>query len=348
MAIIGRLGDLCKMYQPKTISSDMLIADGPYPVFGANGIIGRYDQYNHENPELLMTCRGATCGTINVSLPFSWINGNAMVIHPLDNRIIFDYLKYHLQAIDLTTVITGAAQPQITRQSLVNVPIKVPSVEEQQEIVSELDLLSGIIERKNKQIEDLELLTKSLFFEMFGDPVANDKSWDVKSLKDICSRLYAGGDVPKGRFSKEKSLSYTVPILSNGKGASALYGYTDIPRESSPAITISGRGTIGYSTVQLKPFYPIIRLIVAVPLPMVNILYLQKHLSLMTFESTGGAIPQLTIPMVKDRQIIIPPLSLQEEFAKKIESVEKQVNSISQSLSDTETLLQSRMDYWFN
>jgi type I restriction enzyme S subunit len=72
------LGEVCEMYQPKTIGLKDLISDGQYPVFGANGLIGYYDKYNHEDPQLLITCRGATCGSVNISNPFSWITGNAM------------------------------------------------------------------------------------------------------------------------------------------------------------------------------------------------------------------------------------------------------------------------------
>ena len=73
------LGEACELYQPKTISSADLVADGKYPVYGANGVIGNYDKFNHAEPQLLVTCRGATCGSVNMSLPNAWINGNAMV-----------------------------------------------------------------------------------------------------------------------------------------------------------------------------------------------------------------------------------------------------------------------------
>jgi hypothetical protein len=63
------LGEMCEMYQPKTISGKEMVADGEYPVFGANGIIGHYDRFNHEDPQLLITCRGATCGSVNISAP---------------------------------------------------------------------------------------------------------------------------------------------------------------------------------------------------------------------------------------------------------------------------------------
>ncbi|HPB91842.1 MAG TPA: restriction endonuclease subunit S, partial [Rugosibacter sp.] len=61
------LGESCDIYQPKTISTKEMVPEGAYPVFGANGIIGRYDKFNHEEPQLLITCRGATCGSVNVS-----------------------------------------------------------------------------------------------------------------------------------------------------------------------------------------------------------------------------------------------------------------------------------------
>lgn len=71
-----------------------MVPDGAYPVFGANGIIGRYYQYNHEEPQLLITCRGATCGSVNISEPFSWITGNAMVVRPKSAEIDMRFLEY--------------------------------------------------------------------------------------------------------------------------------------------------------------------------------------------------------------------------------------------------------------
>ena len=95
-----KLGCLCTMYQPQTIATNQLNEHGRYLVYGANGIIGRYDKYNHEKSQLLMTCRGNTCGEITVTKPFSWINGNAMVISPCDNKINIKYLEYYLKHIN--------------------------------------------------------------------------------------------------------------------------------------------------------------------------------------------------------------------------------------------------------
>lgn len=118
-----------------------MVPDGAYPVFGANGIIGRYDQYNHEEPQLLITCRGATCGSVNISERFSWITGNAMVVRPKNAEIDMRFLEYLFRGgIDISKAITGAAQPQITRSNLSPLQISYPtSPTEQQRIVAILD-----------------------------------------------------------------------------------------------------------------------------------------------------------------------------------------------------------------
>ena len=104
------LTNICNVYQPKTISTKELLVDGTYPVYGANGQIGYYHKYNHELPEVLITCRGATCGSINKSVPKSWINGNAMVASPI-SAVILDknYLFYYLKSTSFDDYISGKA-----------------------------------------------------------------------------------------------------------------------------------------------------------------------------------------------------------------------------------------------
>lgn len=137
------LGETCRMYQPKTISAKDMVANGDYVVFGANGIIGRYDKYNHEHEQLLVTCRGATCGSVNISQPKSWITGNAMVIQPDLAKVSMRYMEYLFRGgIDLSKAITGSAQPQITRKSLEPIKFSYPSLKEQERIVETLDVAS--------------------------------------------------------------------------------------------------------------------------------------------------------------------------------------------------------------
>ena len=140
--------DACDAYQPMTISKSELVPDGAYPVYGANGVIGRYDQYNHEDPQLLITCRGATCGTVNVSHPFSWITGNAMVVDGTKSGLSLAFLReYFAKGFDFTTVISGSAQPQITRQSLAQLRMPVVNEDQQREIVRRIETAFGKIDR---------------------------------------------------------------------------------------------------------------------------------------------------------------------------------------------------------
>jgi restriction endonuclease S subunit len=167
------LGQVCRMYQPKTISIRQLTVGGSYKVYGANGVIGRYDKYNHEESQLLVTCRGATCGSVNVSEPFAWINGNAMVVKPDTGLVTFEYLKYaFVGGLDLSPAITGSAQPQITRQSLEVIRIDVPSLEEQRRIVLKLDSviveIEGLRDRVAIASEDLLALGRSLLSSAFA------------------------------------------------------------------------------------------------------------------------------------------------------------------------------------
>lgn len=126
-----------------------MVVDGEFVVFGANGIIGRYNEYNHKEAEVLITCRGATCGAINVSLPFSWINGNAMVISPLyENIPSKSFLELYLKGINMNEYITGTAQPQITREELSKMKLPIPPLEEQKRIVE-------YISKANNQLDSM-------------------------------------------------------------------------------------------------------------------------------------------------------------------------------------------------
>ena len=179
---VARLGDICKIYQPRTISQKDMIDSGEYFVFGANGIIGRYNQYNHEDPEVLVTCRGATCGTVNKSFPKSWITGNAMVVTPLNNHVCKDYLFYLLRHSDLTAAISGSAQPQITRQDLVPLKIPHPPVELQREIVAEIEGYQRVIDGARAVVEN------------YRSRIEVDPEWPVVPLGNVCSM---GGNITK-------------------------------------------------------------------------------------------------------------------------------------------------------
>ena len=179
-----KLTDICTPKQWKTISTSELLKDG-YPVYGANGIIGYYNQYNHESETVLITCRGATCGEVNISLPKSYINGNAMCLDNLKTECCLKYIYYYLKYYDFTQVISGTAQPQITISGLTKVELPLFSIEKQKKIAQNLDKLIHLIDLCNSILYRLDLLVKSRFVEMFGDPETNPKNWNKTPLSEI-------------------------------------------------------------------------------------------------------------------------------------------------------------------
>ena len=112
------LGDFCEMYQPQTIGTNELVSNGLYRVYGANGIVGRYDKYNHEESEIAMACRGNSCGVLNRTMPYSWITGDAMVIRMRNNDCCNEFIKQALPYMNIAGAITGSGQPQLTRENL--------------------------------------------------------------------------------------------------------------------------------------------------------------------------------------------------------------------------------------
>lgn len=112
------LGDFCEMYQPKTIGLNEMTKGGPYRVYGANGRIGYYHTYNHQDSEIIMACRGNSCGVLNRSMPYSWITGNAMVLSIKGKSISNEFLAQSINYMNVKGVITGSGQPQITRENL--------------------------------------------------------------------------------------------------------------------------------------------------------------------------------------------------------------------------------------
>jgi type I restriction enzyme S subunit len=117
---------ICSPRQWPTISSRELLPSG-FPVYGANGRIGFYSSFNHEKPTVLITCRGATCGTINVCEPNSYVTGNAMALdEPDERKTTNEFLQWFLRVRGLSDTITGAAQPQITRANLAVVEVATP------------------------------------------------------------------------------------------------------------------------------------------------------------------------------------------------------------------------------
>ncbi|SOD14330.1 restriction endonuclease subunit S [Pedobacter xixiisoli] len=139
------------------------------------------------------------------------------------------------------------------------------------------------------------------------------KGWEIRKLEEICE-LSAGGDVPKDNFSETQTEKYQIPIYANGEKNNGLYGYTNTAKVLKPSITVSARGTIGFAVKRIKPFFPIVRLIVVTPndLKELSLDYLDYALRKIDFKHSGSSIPQLTVPMIRDYEIPLPEIAEQK------------------------------------
>ena len=165
---IVHLGEIAQIYQPQTISSTELTEDG-FLVYGANGIIGKYKEYNHKTEQICITCRGNTCGMVNYTKPMSWITGNAMVInideHP--NKVCKRYLYHYLSAYNFNSIISGSGQPQIVRTPLEKLEITLPSIFEQEQKAMLLDRIQAKIEISNRVLSLYQEQKQYLLRQMF-------------------------------------------------------------------------------------------------------------------------------------------------------------------------------------
>ena len=216
-----RVDFLFNCYQPKTISTSALISNGKYLVYGANGIIGRYNEYNHSKSEILLTCRGATCGNVNVSEPFSWINGNAMVIHPYSTEIDRYYIVYMLKIFGKSSVlITGTAQPQIVQNNLNKLLVTLPPLSEQKRIVAEIERVFAQIEIVKKNQEELSKLkdrlkNKILDLAIRGKLVEQDPNDEPASVLLEKIKAEKAELVKQGKIKKDKQESYIYKTPDN-------------------------------------------------------------------------------------------------------------------------------------
>ncbi|MBC3104387.1 restriction endonuclease subunit S [Staphylococcus haemolyticus] len=164
---LKKLNDIANVYQPQNLSQNKFQEKG-YPVYGANGVIGYYKDFNHNDTEIAIACRGNTCGRVNLTEPKSWITSNAMVVNILDKKETeFYFLYQYLRIINYDNVISGSGQPQITRKNMNSIELLMPNYVEQQKIGNFLVKIDELILRQDKKIELLKQRKQGLLQKMF-------------------------------------------------------------------------------------------------------------------------------------------------------------------------------------
>lgn len=158
-----KMEEIAEIYQPQTISQNKLVEDGKYKVFGANGYIGMYNEYNHKLDQVCISCRGAKSGNVNYVKGPVWITGNSMVCN-IDNSEKIDklFLYYQLKDKNFNKYISGGAQPQLTQKELKKVQIKILEINEQIRIRNTLKKIDDIIEKLENKKNEYMLMNKYL------------------------------------------------------------------------------------------------------------------------------------------------------------------------------------------
>lgn len=335
------LREICSPKQHKTIPTSVLLPEG-YPVFGANGQIGFYSGYTHAEETVAITCRGATCGTINVAPAMSYITGNAMALDKLDTtRVDLRFFVYALRHRGMHDVISGSAQPQITRAPLLDITIPLPPIDEQKRIAAILDQADELRRKRKRAIDRLNQLGQAIFYEMFGDFTTNPMGWKTVKLGDVC------GVGSSKRVFVEEFVDEGVPFYRGtevGKLATGEVIQPDLFISSGHyenLISHSGKPEIGdlllpsichdgriWRMDSDKPFYFKDGRVLWIKKneSVLDSEYLRNHLRNAFLRSyhtiaSGTTFAELKIVNLKGLSILCPPIELQADFSKRIREV---------------------------
>ncbi|MBF7069506.1 restriction endonuclease subunit S [Campylobacter volucris] len=299
--------------------------------------------------DLLISCSG-TLGKI-VELPknteIGIINQALLKIRLNNIKILNSYFIYYfnspiMQEKILESTLGSAIKNIASVKILKQIEIPLPPLKEQERIVGILDESFANIDESIKILEqdllNLDELMQSALQKAFNPLKDNAKenyklpqSWEWKSLEEISENISAGGDKPKN-CTESKTAKNQIPVYANGVNNNGLVGYTDKATIIKPSLTISARGTIGFVCIRKEPYYPIVRLISAIPNEKIlHLEYLYFCLIFFIAKGSGSSIPQLTIPVFKNLQIPIPPLQEQEQIASYLDELSLNIKDLKQN-----------------
>lgn len=343
---LSSLGDVCKLYQPKTISVKEMSDTGQYDVWGANGIIGKYDKYNHKEREVVITCRGNTCGAVNYTTPYSWITGNAMVVQPYSlDTVKKKYLFEILKNTDLSSTITGKAQPQITRTTLSPVKVPLPPIDIQQKIVDEIEeiekqqkLLNKSQIDKAKEIDDIieNCYNEYSLVKLKTIVLTNPSKKEVKDLNDNTPISFI--DMPsvsnKGFIEKEVVKSYLEVKKGSytyfKKGDIIIAKITPCMENGKCANTNNLQCEIGFGSSEFHVFRSSDKIINTYLFYILNRDIIRKEAETQMTGASGHR--RVPISFYEILNIPLPSIEQQKKIVSQIEELEKQIDEAQKSI----------------
>lgn len=363
---IRPLQDICNKASSNLMQKNIDSGNGKYPVFGASGIAGYIDYYVQAKDYIGIIKDGSGVGRVSVYPKESSLLGTLQYIIPNENMDL-RYVAYALKSMNLTKYVSGAAIPHIYFRDYGKEKIAVPSIKTQSKVADELDKLNELIEIKRNQIKDLDALAQSLFYETFGEPFINSKGWPIMNFGDLASSINYGTSLPAvdgGYYPYIRMNNLT----DNGYLDLSNLKYIDIPESELDKCLVrkgdilfnrtNSREKVGKSALFDRADEMVIAgyiIRVRAKADMLNPVFAVRYLNLPELKEhlrkiCRGAVNQANINSKEMASIpfIVPPINLQNQFASKIEAIEAQKKRVEASIADLETLLASRMDYWFN
>lgn len=366
-----KLGDICEILdsQRKPVTKTERVS-GPYPYYGASGIQDYVHDYLFDGKYLLVGEDGAKWGS-NEKSAFSvsgkiWVNNHAHVLDFASSPVKQNLIEYFLCFKDLNLYVKGAIIPKLNQQLLKAINVPIPPREVQERIVAELDKINEVIEECREFLRTLDSLAQSIFYDTFGDPISNPKGWEKVTLNEVCNKITDGThnspkNEPKGDYMyvTAKNIKKSGIVLDDityiDKDTHRMI-YNRCNPEFGDVLYIKDGVTTGIATInQLHEEFSLLSSVALLkPSERINNQYLKSVLNTPSLYNSfrknmgGAAITRLTISKIQKSSIPVPPLSLQQQFAAQIEAIEAQKNAVEATISELKTLLDSRMDYWFN
>lgn len=256
----------------------------------------------------------------------------------LINQYMYYFMKVCLKSIEDETPFVTVKHLSAKRINQIQIPL--PPLSTQLAIVSELDKINELIRLKKEQLKDFDNLAQSLFYEMFGDPVENEKGWNKMKWKDVLTIINGKNQ------SAVVDENGDYPIYGSG----GIMGYANNWLCPEKCTIIGRKGNINKPIFVESKFWNVDTAFGLKPnIEILSPRFLFYFCLNYNFERHNKAvtIPSLTKADLLKIDIPLPPLSLQRLFAQRIEQIEREKSEVQKSIQDLETLLASRMQYWF-
>lgn len=320
--------------------------NGKYPIYGSGGIMGYADDYICPANTVIIGRKGSINKPIFVETPF-WNVDTAFGLSADTSKLHPKYLYYFCQNFNFEKLNTTVTIPSLTKANLLNIDIPLPELNEQRHIAAVLDKVTELLAQRRAQLDKLDLLVKSRFVEMFGEPTLNPYGLERKRFDTICENL----DYRRKPITASERVAGIYPYY----GASGIVDYVqdyifdeDILLISEDGANLLMRSTpIAFSVsgkVWVNNHAHVVRFD-----NLATQKYIEVYFSLIDISGqvTGSAQPKLNQAKLNTMEFMYPPIDLQKQFAIFVEQTNKSKASIQQSLNKLDLIKKSLMQQFF-